>query len=85
VYVQQPEGFEVKGKEDWVYKLKKTLYGLKQAPRAWYSKINSYFVKSGFERSKSEPKLYIKKKGATDIIVVCLYVDDMVYMGTNEV
>lgn len=29
VYVTQPEGFEIKGSEDKVYKLKKALYGLK--------------------------------------------------------
>lgn len=34
VYVNQPEGFEVKGSEMKVYKLHKALYGLKQAPRA---------------------------------------------------
>ena len=33
IYMQQPEGFEVKGKEKLVCKLKKSLYGLKQAPR----------------------------------------------------
>jgi len=39
VYVQQPEGFLVKGQEDKVYHLKKTLYGLKQATRAWNARI----------------------------------------------
>jgi hypothetical protein len=34
VYVTQPEGYEVKGKEQCVLKLSKALYGLKQAPRA---------------------------------------------------
>jgi len=34
VYVTQPEGFEVKGKENYVLKLSKVLYGLRQAPRA---------------------------------------------------
>ena len=33
IYMEQPEGFVVKGKEDFVCKLKKSLYGLKQAPR----------------------------------------------------
>ena len=33
IYIVQPEGFEVKGKEQLVCKLKKSLYGLKQAPR----------------------------------------------------
>jgi hypothetical protein len=39
VFVQQPLGYEKKGEEGKVYKLRKALYGLKQAPRAWYSKI----------------------------------------------
>ncbi|KAM1098489.1 hypothetical protein ACFX19_015991 [Malus domestica] len=33
IYMKQPKGFEVKGKETLVCKLKKSLYGLKQAPR----------------------------------------------------
>ena len=43
VYISQPEGFVVNGKEDNIYRLKKALYGLKQAPQAWYFKIDSYF------------------------------------------
>lgn len=35
VYMQQPQGFQVQGKEKHVYKLKKDLYGLTQAPRTW--------------------------------------------------
>jgi hypothetical protein len=60
VYVDQPPGFEVKGQEDKVYKLKKSLYGLKQAPRAWYSRIDSYLINNGFNRSSNEPTLYTK-------------------------
>ena len=33
IYMMQPEGFPVVGKEKLVCKLKKSLYGLKQAPR----------------------------------------------------
>ncbi|KAJ8512528.1 hypothetical protein OPV22_002962 [Ensete ventricosum] len=36
IYMEQPEGFKVKGKENLVCKLRKSLYGLKQAPRQWY-------------------------------------------------
>lgn len=84
VFVEQPEGFTVKGKEDWIYKLHKALYGLKQAPRAWNSKINSFFVDAGFSRSMSDPSLYVKKGKGDTILVVCLYVDDMIYFGTNS-
>jgi hypothetical protein len=33
IYMEQSKGFLVKGKEDYVCKLRKSLYGLKQAPR----------------------------------------------------
>ena len=42
VYIEQPQSFEVHGKESHVCRLKKALYGLKQAPRAWYSRIDTY-------------------------------------------
>ena len=32
IYMQKPEGFVKKGKENLVCRLKKILYGLKQAP-----------------------------------------------------
>ena len=35
IYVEQPNGFAVKGHEDEVYLLKKALHGLKQSPKAW--------------------------------------------------
>lgn len=34
VYVDQPLGYQKKGDENKVYRLKKALYGLRQAPRA---------------------------------------------------
>ena len=60
VCVDQPPGYTIKGLEDKVYKLKKALYGLKQAPRAWYSRIDSYLINNGFNRSNNEPTLYVK-------------------------
>ena len=33
IYMDQPEGFIVPGKEKFVCKLKRSLYGLKQSPR----------------------------------------------------
>ena len=85
VYVVQPEGYVMSGEESKVYRLKKAQYGLKQAPRAWYSKIDSFFIDNGFERSPNEPTLYVKKQGNFDFLVVCLYVDDIIYMGSNEI
>ncbi|KAL0558837.1 hypothetical protein IC582_003419 [Cucumis melo] len=84
VYVEQLEGFDKKDSEEKVYKLTKALYGLKQAPRAWYSKIDEYFQQNGFKRSANEPTLYVKKGGKNDFIIVCLYVDDIIYTSSSK-
>lgn len=83
VFIEQPQGYEKKGAEGKVYKLKKALYELKQAPRAWYSKIESYFVKEGFERCFCEHTLFIKTEGGS-FLVVSLYVDDLIFTGNDE-
>lgn len=44
VYMTQPQGFKVAGKEHQVCRLVKALYGLKQPHRAWYIKIYQYLV-----------------------------------------
>eukprot|EP00253_Pinus_taeda_P011981 PITA_11981 len=82
VYVEHPQGFEVEGKENNFYKLKKALYGLKRAPRAWYTRIDGYFQENGFQRSKNDPTLYYKQEGI-DILIISLYVDDLLYMGSS--
>ena len=64
-------------------KLKKALYGLKQAPRAWYERIDFHFLQNGFDMSRNKATLYIKKQGK-DLLLVCLYVDDMIYMGSSS-
>ena len=71
-----------KGGEEKVYRLKKNLYRLKQAPRAWYNEIDTYFLKNNFQKSKSEATFYVKKEDVS-IIIVCLYVDDLLFTGND--
>ena len=40
VFMKQPEGFEIDGKEHLVCKLKKSIYGLKQSPCCRHWKLN---------------------------------------------
>ena len=40
IYMDQPDGFVVKGQESKVCKLLKSLYGLKQAPKQWHEKFD---------------------------------------------
>ena len=84
VYVNQPPSYVKIGTEEKVYKLKKVLYGLKQAPRAWYSRIESYFIQSGFSKCPYEHTLFIKTRDEGKILIICLYVDDLIFTGNCD-
>jgi hypothetical protein len=82
VYMYQPHGFQVLGKEHLVCRLKKALCGLKQAPKAWYINIDRYLDEQGFQQSPSDSNMYVKRVG-NDIIllVICL---DIIITGSEE-
>ena len=80
VYVSQPDGYAVRGKEQMVYKLSKALYGLKQAPRAWNVKLDNCLKKLGFKKCASEAAVYTRGVGKTRLILG-VYVDDLIVTG----
>ena len=82
--MQQLEGFEVKGKENLVCKLKKSLYGLKQAPRQWYKKFYSFMMSHGYNRISSDHCVFTRKFSDNDFIILLLYVDDMLIIGHDS-
>jgi len=82
VYVAQPEGYAVKGKEQLVYKLSKALYGLKQAPRAWNVKLDNSLKKLKFRKCASEPAVYTRGVGKARVILG-VYVDDLIVTGSD--
>ena len=83
VYVKQPEGFEVKGEEEKIYKLNKALYGLRQAPRAWNERLNKVLEQIKFKRCSKEPALYRKQEGDR-LLLVAVYVDDLLITGSDQ-
>ncbi|KAJ9565359.1 hypothetical protein OSB04_001325 [Centaurea solstitialis] len=83
VYVSQPPGFEDPKYPDKVYKLRKALYGLHQAPRAWYDTLSSYLLENKFERGFIDKTLYIKRT-KTDMFLVQIYVDDIIFGSTRD-
>ena len=60
IYMEQPEGFVIPGKEKLVCKLKKSLYGLKQSPRQWYKRFDTLMLSQGFKRSNYDSCVYFK-------------------------
>ena len=79
IYVDQAHRYEIEDQKLKVYKLKRALYSLKEAPRAWYRKIYSYLFNKGFKLSNNEPTLYTKTYPHWKILIVCIYVDDIIY------
>ena len=58
IYIAQPKGFEVKGKENLVCRSKKSVYGLKQAPRKWYLKFDRFMHEHGYNRFHLDHYVY---------------------------
>ncbi|WVZ89319.1 hypothetical protein U9M48_035740 [Paspalum notatum var. saurae] len=83
VYVRQPPGFESARFPDRVYKLSKALYGLKQAPRAWYARLKSFLLKSGFVMGSVDKTLFSLSRGG-DTLIIQIYVDDIIFGGSSH-
>lgn len=78
VYMEQPDGYKVEGKENYVFRLNKAVYGLKQASKSWYDKIDNALMSLQFRKSLSEPCVYIKSDENPDnLLILALYVDDI--------
>lgn len=83
VFIDQPPGYIKAGNEHKVYRLKKALYGLKQAPRAWYSRLEAYFLKEGFQKCPYEHTLFYKSD-CRKLLIVLVYVDDLIFTGNDS-
>jgi hypothetical protein len=82
VYMEQPDGFKVEGKEDYVWMLCKGLYGLPQGSRVWNKTMHDGMASIGFLRVPCEYCIYFRK---TDdgIIITGIHVDDFL-AGTSS-
>jgi hypothetical protein len=82
IYMEQPEGYVVPGKEGYVCRLNKAIYSLKQSPRAWYKTFHVALVSIGFTRFQSNYCAYwcyIKPH----MDVIAFQVDDSVLVSTG--
>jgi len=84
VYILHPPGFEKEKHEDKVYRLRNSLYGLKQSPRAWNMRIDGVLAKQKFNKCKAEHGVYVRANCPTNLLLVCLYVDDLLVTGSSE-
>jgi len=82
VYMKQPTGFFMEGKEHMGCRLKKSIYGLKQASRQWYLKFNNRIKSFGFKENVEDNCIYAKFKSGKYIFLI-LYVDDILLASSD--
>ena len=83
IYMKQPPGYVVEGKENLVCLLHKSLYGLKQSARCWNEELDSTLKKMKFRQSSFDPCIYVKSEEGS-IFIIAVYVDDMIFGGEDE-
>ena len=82
IYMRQPEGFVVPGKEQLVCRLNKSLYGLKQAGRAWNQKMDSTLIRMRFNRAEADHCVYCLRDDEVEMYIA-LYVDDLLIFSNS--
>ena len=82
IYMIQPMGFEVKGQERKVCKLKRSIYGLKQSFRQWYFRFHDSIISQGFEMIEEDHCVYLKRSKKS-VLILSLYVDDILIVGSD--
>ena len=84
LYMEQPDGHAVTGKENWVWKLKKGLYGLVQAGRTWNEELNSHMESVGYSATSKDPAVYVKGSwNQEDFAAGGFWVDDFIGIGSG--
>ena len=82
VYMTQPEGFVIEGRENLVCKLKRSLYDLKQSPRCWNAILDARLKEMGFQQTNSDPCIYRASEG--EMFFIAVYVDDIILAGKSD-
>lgn len=76
IYMRQPEGFVLPGREEEVCRLRKSIYGLKQASKCWNTTFDKFIMEFGLTRSKSDSCLYYRCGPEGEFTILIIYVDD---------
>uniref|UniRef100_A0A2N9EKJ9 CCHC-type domain-containing protein n=1 Tax=Fagus sylvatica TaxID=28930 RepID=A0A2N9EKJ9_FAGSY len=82
IYMDQPDGFQIKGQEGKVCRLKKSLYGLKQSSRQWYLKFHQAILDIGYEMSPLDHCVYVWRD-KEKLALLSLYVDDILLASNS--
>nr|GEW20883.1 zinc finger, CCHC-type [Tanacetum cinerariifolium] len=73
------------GNENKMCKPIKSLYGLKQTPKQRHQKFDEVVLSSGYLLNHADKCVYRKFDKTDKGVIICLYVDDMLIFGIDQV
>lgn len=77
IWMEQPRGYEVAGKEDWACKLKKSIYGTMQGGHDWAETLAATYNELGYSTSKADPCVRVKTSPDGAYTLTDTYTDDV--------
>ncbi|OWY96781.1 hypothetical protein PHMEG_00032867 [Phytophthora megakarya] len=83
VFMEQPEGYVQKDKEDFVCMLLKSLYGLKQAPRVWFRLLKKFLERELYTLMKCETCVAVKVIDGL-LVFISIYGDDLILFARTK-
>lgn len=83
IFMEQPEGFEVKTRKNLVDKLNKSRYGLKQSGRNWNRIFDEHLCKNGFKQNATDHCVYVRE-GANEKVIIIIWVDDVIIAASDD-
>ena len=85
IYIKQPEGSRLSGKEKKVWQLHKVLYGFKQASLSWWQTITKLMLVLGFKQCKSNTNVYyFIDKETRELVIAIIYINDICFMNLKD-
>jgi len=84
LFMEQPEGFAVKGQEHKVFRLKRALYGLKQAALQWWKVLDKSMERLGFRCTKSDSGIFLLTSAHGPCVIIIVYINDAIFMGPDH-
>ena len=85
IWIQQPEGFEVPGKEHLALRLKKVLYGTKQGGNQWRKTLENFMQeKLNWQCSDYDWAIFYKSWNNGTWAIVGFWIDDATSIGHQQ-
>ena len=82
MYMEQPVGFEVDGKEDWVWKLLKSIYGMHQASQIWNKTFHEAVLGWSFTRLPGDWCIYMCQT-QTGTVIFAVHINDIISIAST--